>query len=102
MSGFPQAKVAKLSNGQRHSSPYLSDFVGGKVFTVCPKCGLQRRYDAATLLERAGDHCLPDLLKRIAMAEGCPRVGDKDDGCTLHYDIERMHQQPLAQSRNGA
>ncbi|MBT9373169.1 hypothetical protein [Rhizobium sp. CSW-27] len=102
MSGFPQAKTDLLPNGQRYSSPYLSDFVGGKVFTVCPKCGLQRRYDAARLLERAGDRCLPDLLNVIAAAEGCPRVGDKDDRCNLHYDIERMHQQPLAQSRNGS
>ncbi|SIQ24826.1 hypothetical protein SAMN05880590_102785 [Rhizobium sp. RU35A] len=80
----------------RFSSPYLSDFLGGKVHLICPKCGIQRRYDASMLLAKVGDYVLPDLLTRIALAEGCPRVGDKDDRCNLHYDIEKMYEQRSA------
>lgn len=79
----------------RFSSPYLSDYQGQKIAVICDKCGLSRQYDADAMRGRIGDCVLPDLLRKIASAEGCQRVGnDYHDRCTLHYDKTRM-QLPL-------
>lgn len=67
-------------------SPYLSDHIGGKIAVTCPDCGLSRRYDATDLLLKTGDVCMPDLLPRIARAEGCTRPGDiRAPQCLLRY-----------------
>lgn len=67
-------------------SPYLSDHIGGKIAVTCPDCGLSRRYDATELLLKISDISLPDLLPRIARAEGCQRPGDiRAPQCQLHY-----------------
>lgn len=81
--------MQKPSN--RLTSPYISDYAGQKIAVICDKCGLSRRYDADALRERIGDHALPDLLKKIATAEGCPKVGnDYHDPCSIYYDSTRM------------
>lgn len=68
--------------------PRLSDYRGGKIAVVCGKCGLQRRYDGTSMLERIEDMPLPVLLIEIAKAEGCPLAGNKsEDRCMLGYDL---------------
>lgn len=53
------------------SSMYLSELPTEKVGVSCKSCGMTRQYDRLALLERGGDHPLPSLLKRVAIAEGC-------------------------------
>ncbi|KQZ54633.1 hypothetical protein ASD54_04715 [Rhizobium sp. Root149] len=78
-----------------YTSPYLSDYRGQKIAVICDTCGLSRQYDADLMRQRIGDNVMPDLLRKIASAEGCERVGnDYYDRCTLHYDKARM-QIPL-------
>lgn len=69
-------------------SPYLSDHAGGKIAVTCPDCGLSRRYDATDLLLKISDISMPDLLPRIARAEGCPRPGNiRLPQCLLRYGV---------------
>lgn len=50
----------------------LSQFQNLKISVTCDRCGLSRRYDGNTMLAKVGsDFLLPELLTRIAIAEGC-------------------------------
>lgn len=78
-----------MAKARRYSSPYLSDIAGGKVVVSCQRCGLERRYDAAAMIERAGDVSLPELRIMIARAEGCQRADNVyRDRCELAYSRE--------------
>ena len=87
---------------REYTSPYLSDYAGGKVIVVCPTCGLKRQYDANALIKRIPDQPMPSLLAKIAKAEGCTRTENVySDRCKLHYDIEGM-KGSLSKPRGGA
>lgn len=79
--------------GRKYTSPYLSDHLGGKIVVRCELCGMNRRYDARSLLARlAEDMAMPDLVIHIAQAEGCQRAIDRkfDKPCGLRYDRAAM------------
>jgi hypothetical protein len=59
---------------RKYTSPYLSDYWGKKLSVTCEKCGIKKRYDINALLEKAGDHCMPDLRHVMARALNCPNV----------------------------
>lgn len=43
-----------------------------KISVTCDRCGMARRYDGNAMLAKVGsDFLLPELLTRIAIAEGC-------------------------------
>lgn len=82
-------------HSRKYTSPYLSDERSPKVHVVCSVCGMRRRYDTAQLLDRLSeDVCMPDLVRRLAKAEGCDRIGkvafDVEKPCGLRYDMKAM------------
>lgn len=54
----------------RDGMQLLSDYAGGKIAIIC-SCCLSRLYDVKKMLERTGDLGMPELLDRLALAEGC-------------------------------
>lgn len=60
-----------------------------KMAVACDRCGLSRRYDGNAMIEKLGpDTVLPDLLKRIAKAEGCELINAPTPNglrCGLRY-----------------
>lgn len=50
----------------------LAIYRGLKIKVRCEKCRLQRQYDGDAMIAHCGaDQPLPDLLTRLAIAEGC-------------------------------
>lgn len=48
------------------------ELAGQKVHVICERCRLSRRYDGDAMLAKIGpDVAMPDLLTRIAIANGC-------------------------------
>ncbi|MFN7089466.1 MAG: hypothetical protein ACK4P4_02805 [Allorhizobium sp.] len=46
-----------------------------KIVVACDRCGLSRRYDGNAMIDKLGpDVALPDLIGKIARAEGCELV----------------------------
>ncbi|MBB5273968.1 RNase P subunit RPR2 [Rhizobium rosettiformans] len=60
-----------------------------KVVVACERCGLSRRYDGNRMIAKLGpDVVLPDLLRRIAKAEGCDLINAPTPNglrCGLRY-----------------
>lgn len=43
-----------------------------KIRVVCDRCGMSKRYDGNSMLQKLGpDFILPELLNKLAEAEGC-------------------------------
>lgn len=67
----------------------LAIYRGLKVRVRCDKCRLERQYDGNLLIDRCGpDQPLPDLLTRLAIAEGCylnAATTPNGDRCKLVY-----------------
>ena len=67
-------------------APHLSEVTFDKVAVVCEACGLRRRYDRRTVLDRLGDMKMPELLNEIARRESCPRLDVRwGEQCGLVY-----------------
>lgn len=80
----------------RGSVQLLSDYKGGKIAVTC-SCGISRRYDASKMLTRIGDLDIPELLDRLALAEGCTKSRralppKHRPECSLQLDLSRMRQ----------
>jgi hypothetical protein len=80
----------------------LSDHRGGKIVIAC-KCGLRRQYDADQMLSRVGDIDVPELLDRLAAAEGCTKSRQLNlttyrRECELMLDINAMKWPPVVQT----
>lgn len=74
---------------REYASPYISDLPMLKIGVDCDRCGMRRRYDKAALIARIGDQNLPDLLPKLAKAEGCQLTANVfTDRCRLRYDDE--------------
>lgn len=60
-----------------------------KITVACDRCGLSRRYDGNAMLKKLGpDVVLPDLVVRIARAEGCELVNaptPNGERCRIRY-----------------
>lgn len=70
----------------------VREFAGGKIIVKC-ECGMRKQYDGRKMLQAAGDIPMPDLLVRIARAEGCKKARPKAsvyDRCKLIFDNEAM------------
>jgi RNase P subunit RPR2 len=67
----------------------LHEFRNQKIRVICDRCGMSRRYDGNAMLATVGsDFLLPELLTRIAIAEGCERnLAPTPNGkrCGLRY-----------------
>lgn len=76
-----------LGSGARR----LHVFKNQKIVVICDRCGLSRRYDGNRMIEKLGpDVVLPDLVGRIAKAEGCELVkAPTPNGlrCGLRYGL---------------
>ena len=60
-----------LGSGARRLIVYRNQ----KITVACMRCGLTRRYDGNAMIEKLGpDVVLPDLVGRIAQAEGCSLI----------------------------
>ncbi len=74
-----------LGSGARRLITYENQ----KMAVGCDRCGLYRRYDANAMIAKLGrDVVLPDLLGKIARAEGCERVNAPTPNglrCGLRY-----------------
>ncbi|MDX0356750.1 hypothetical protein GOL49_14675 [Sinorhizobium medicae] len=69
----------------RAGSWWLSELVGRKIQIECG-CGVRKRYDAKTMLERIGDRSMPSLLIELAIANGCDKTRNKFyDRCRMVY-----------------
>jgi hypothetical protein len=70
-----------------YASPYISDLPMAKIGVECDRCQMRKRYDKAALIARSGDQNLPDLLPKLAKAEGCQFTANVfTDRCRLRYD----------------
>ncbi len=60
-----------------------------KIVVACERCGMSRRYDGNAMIAKLGpDALLPDLVRRIAKAEGCELVNATTPNglrCGLRY-----------------
>jgi hypothetical protein len=76
-----------------YASPYISDLAMAKIGVECDRCQMRKRYDKAALIARIGDQNLPDLLPKLAKAEGCQFTANVfTDRCRLRYDEESRMQ----------
>lgn len=78
----------------RDGMQLLSDYADGKIAIAC-SCGLSRVYDAKGMMERTGDLGMPELLDRLAVAEGCLKSRQVQPPnhrpeCGLRLDFARM------------
>lgn len=67
----------------------LITYQNQKVAVACERCGMSRRYDGNAMIAKLGpDAVLPDLLRRIAHAEGCELINAPTPNglrCGLRY-----------------
>lgn len=57
-----------LGSGARRLQIYRNQ----KISVTCDRCGMSRRYDGNAMLAKLGpDFVMPELLNRLAAAEGC-------------------------------
>jgi hypothetical protein len=83
---------------REYASPYISDLPMAKIGVECDRCGMRRRYDKAALIARIGDQNLPDLLPKLARAEGCSFTENVfTDRCRLRYDEQSRMPRPKEQ-----
>jgi len=78
----------------RDGMQLLSDYAGGKIAITC-SCGLSRLYDVNRMMQRTGDLGMPELLDRLALAEGCAKSRQVQPPkhrpeCGLRLDFARM------------
>ena len=57
----------------------LSDVRAEKVEVICPICNRRGVLSVSGLMKTYGDIGMPDLLKKIAKAAGCPKALDPTD-----------------------
>ncbi len=74
-----------LGLGARRLNVYRNQ----KMAVACERCGMSRRYDGNRMIEKLGpDVVLPDLLGKIARAEGCVLINAPTPNglrCGLRY-----------------
>lgn len=78
---------------RKYTSRYLSDMQEAKIIVTCRHCPMRKQYDTAEMLERIEEDVpMPELVRRIAIAEGCQRGQHPsfENPCGLHYDLEAM------------
>lgn len=67
----------------------LISYQNQKIVVACERCGMSRRYDGNAMIAKLGpDAVLPDLVRRIAKAEGCELVNAPTPNglrCGLRY-----------------
>ncbi len=63
---------------------------GRKVYIVCDRCELRRRYDGSAIVAKVGPGVsLPDLLTRFAVGLGCDlNIAPTPNGlrCAMRYE----------------
>ena len=69
---------------------WLSEYSGRVLTFHCPRCGINKRYDADQTLAKMGDHNLRGMRVVLAEAEGCPRVFTTStwDACRMSWQAE--------------
>lgn len=69
----------------------LKTQAGRKLVVRCTECGLHRQYDANSMIRKVGgNYPMPDLLNKIAVAEGCTLILRKTpsrSACRLTYEM---------------
>lgn len=67
----------------------LRKYANQKIFVVCDRCGMSRRYDGNRMLAKLGpDFVMPELLNKVAAAEGCKLINAPTPNglrCGLRY-----------------
>lgn len=67
----------------------LAEFRSRKVRVRCDRCQMARQYDGDQMIARCGpDQPLPDLLTKLAIAEGCylnAATTPNGDRCKMVY-----------------
>lgn len=53
----------------------LRKYANQKIRVVCDRCGMAKQYDGNQMLAKLGpDFVMPELLNRVAAAEGCKLI----------------------------